>query len=131
MNAEAVVSLLEQNWNRLRDELGDQWMDFTCSYREIVRQLPAQSARENLERSVDEVCNLLSSYEFGRGLLRGSLVRTFDQKRMGKSEDEVMDDHEQLQQVCNRLTELIEQEQQEDRKQKDDERGLAKDGGQR
>src|SRR5437870_637781 len=119
MNAEAVVSLLEQNWNRLRDELGDQWMDFTSSYHEIVKKLLAQPARENLERTVDEVCDLLGRYEFGRGLLRGFLVRSSDQDRMSKSGYEVLDDQERVQQVCNRLTELITQEQQENREQED------------
>jgi|GEM_PF-6562468 len=131
MNAETVVSLLEQNWDRLRDELDDQWMEFTNSYRGIVRRLPARPARENLERSVDEVCALLSRYEFGRGLLRGDLARPSVQERTLKSADEVLGDQERLQQVCNRLTELATQEPQANREQENGERDSAKDDSRR
>jgi hypothetical protein len=130
MKDEEVVSLLEQNWGRLRDELGDKWPEFAGSYRGIVGKLPAQPTQENLTRAVNGVWDLLRRYEFGRGLLRGYQGCASDQQRLGDDGSKTTGDQESVQQVCNRLTELSKQEPQEGRGQEDDARDAAKDGSQ-
>jgi len=131
MDAEGVVSLVVENWKRLRNELGTQWIEFTSSYREVIKRLPARPAREDLERTVDELCDLLSRHEFGRGLLRGYVGRASDQERMLRSGDEVLDDQERIQQVCNRLTELITKDPERDREPDERDRDLSHDDSRR
>lgn len=118
MEAKDVVSLLEQNWTRLRHELGDQWTEFHHSYRKIVDRLPADSNRETLERAVDDLCDLLKRYEFGRGLFQGFLFGS-PRMRTAKAAIDVLEDRESIQQLCNRLTELGSDSEQEDEKKKD------------
>jgi hypothetical protein len=117
MNAEMVVALLEQNWHGLRGELGEQWEDFTESYSDIVARLPSEPSREDLERTVDAVCELLNRYEYGRGLLRSSQV--FASERLLAAASETLSDQERTRQVCNRLRELPGRQQRETQKPKE------------
>ena len=118
MDAEWVVSLLEDDWNRLQVELGDHWNDFALSYGNIVAGLQSGPGREEIEHAADEICKLLGRYEYGRGLLRG--YQALSRERMLPSPSEELSEEERLQQVCNRMIELPERKQQENQKQEED-----------
>jgi hypothetical protein len=118
MEAIEVVSLLEENWNRLRYELGDQWQGFHRSYSEIVKRLPTKPERTHLEYAIDDLCNLLKGYDFGRGLLQGFLFQS-SSMRAAKAAIDVTEDRESIQQLCNRLTELGSRKEQEVEKKED------------
>jgi hypothetical protein len=102
MNSGSVLILLEQNWPRLAQELGDQWQDFAGAYGEIVEPLPAEPTREEMERTTDALCELLARYEFGRGLLHG--YQAVESERMlGTAHGKLGDKEPTSGQVCNRL----------------------------
>jgi hypothetical protein len=117
MNAEMVVALLEQNWDGLQLELGGQWEDFTGSYSDIVARLPSEPGRDDLERTVDALCELLNRYEYGRGLLRGCRVPTSEKLLAAASE--TLSEQERTRQVCNRLRVLLGRQQRETQKPKE------------
>ncbi|MFZ4795776.1 MAG: hypothetical protein ACOYLN_16775, partial [Blastocatellia bacterium] len=81
MQASEIVMLLEQNWNRLRDEFNDQWSVFNSSYRQIINQLPAEPKSEDLERTIDAIYDLLRTYDFGCSLLQDLRSQSSNQVR--------------------------------------------------
>jgi len=106
MQASEIVMLLEQNWNRLRDEFNDQWSVFNSSYRQIINQLPAEPKSEDLERTIDAIYDLLRTYDFGCSLLQDLRSQSSNQVRIAKAGIDVIKEQEHIQQLCNRLTEI-------------------------
>jgi hypothetical protein len=104
MDARQLVDLLETQWRPLQLELNQQWDEFAGAYRDIIRDLPEEPDRDDLDRTTDRLLRLLARYEYGCKLLRDRGVLG---ERVVSAPSDVMAETEQVQQVCNRLRVLL------------------------
>ena len=109
MNADDVAKLLEREWQNIRQQLGESWSDFYTAYRSIIAKLPEAPTRSDLERITDEICQLMSRYDYTLGLLRG--WHGMLSERLLLSPAETLSEKEQVQQICNRFKQLAEQDE--------------------
>ncbi|MFN3421788.1 MAG: hypothetical protein ACK40X_08700 [Armatimonadota bacterium] len=109
MNANDVAKLLEREWQNIRQQLGEGWGEFHRAYRDIIATLPEEPTRSDLERVADEICQLMSRYDYTLGLLQGWQGGLSE--RLLPSAGETLSEKEQIRQVCNRFKHLAEQDE--------------------
>lgn len=105
MNAESVVALLENNWVRLRTELGDDWQGFAAEFGAIVARLVPAPGPKEVEGALDDICDLLARYEYGRGLLQGQ--RGAEDERLLESPARTKGNREQTPELIEQRYRLV------------------------
>lgn len=108
MSANDVVELLEREWQSIAEKLGEEWGNFKAAYQSIIATLPENPTRADVERIADEVCSLLSRYDYTHGLLRG--WQGAHAERLLLDPEKTLREQEQLNQICNRFRQLAAKE---------------------
>lgn len=104
MNTENLASFLEQNWDAIRQNLGEGWNEFLTEYRQIVASLPEEPGVEGLEHAADAICALLKGHDYTRGLLQGWLGA--HRERIIPSARNTLSNKETARQIRNRFQQL-------------------------
>lgn len=104
LSSSNVVELLKKEWQNIQKQLGPGWDDFVETYCKIVNKLPDKPKIEDVERAVDQVCELLCKYKYTRGLLHS--LQDQPTERMLPSACKILENAEQIDQISNTLRSL-------------------------
>lgn len=99
LSANNVVELLENEWQNIQKQLGSDWDGFVDAYCKIVNKLPDKPEIEDVESTVDQVCELLCKYKYTRRLLQN--LQGEPAEKLLTSPSGTLENSEKLTQICN------------------------------
>jgi hypothetical protein len=113
---EQIVSLLEENWDELKTDLGTRWDEFLVSYGALVKPLPPEPTMEDVAGATIKLLGLLHQFEGGRRLLKNNPDL---QTRLVGSGPATLPNKVRVKQVANRFIDLLKREEAKKRESKD------------
>lgn len=104
LSADDVVMLLEKEWKNIQKQLGPDWDNFARAYCTVVDQLPEKPGIEDIEITIDRICELLYKYKYTRKLLKKSHGESAEKLLI--SPGKILNESEELNQICNTMRSL-------------------------
>jgi len=109
LSASNVVEQLEQEWPNIQKQLGSGWDDFFNAYCKIVNNLPVKPEIEDVESTVDHICELLYEYEYTRGILKK--LQGEPAEKLLATPSKTLKESEKLILICNTVRSLASESQ--------------------